>query len=376
MLVEKRCRANAVKRGTKPTKTCFNKNPFLLPSLLAGLGLMLLVPSVVQAQFTYTTNNGTITLLQYTGPDGAVTIPATITGLPVTSIGGVFWDHHGLTGVTIPNTVTNIGVWEFYSCISLTNVTIPNSIVTIGIDAFFNCTSLTSVTIPDSVIDIGEDAFGYCTSLTAITVDVLNPSYSSVDGLLFDKHQTTLLRAPEASAGTYVIPESVTSIGIGAFSACTGLTTITIPQSVTEFVSGFDGPGTFAYCPNLRSVFFQGNPPSFVNSLFANLFGGDTTVFYLPGTTGWNTNYGGAPTAFWTLPYPVILNSSVGMQSDQFGFTVSWATNASVAIEASTTLPSSVWQPLKTNSLSGGTFYFNDPQWTNHPSRFYRVHSQ
>jgi hypothetical protein len=77
------------------------------------------------------------------------------------------------------------------------------------------------------------------------------------------------------------------------------------------------------------------------------------------------------------LPYPVILNSSptFGVQNNQFGFTVSWATNLPVVVEATTNLAHPVWQPLQTNTLTGGSFYFSDPQWTNHPIRFYRLRS-
>jgi hypothetical protein len=336
---------------------------------------------VAQAQFTYTTNNGTVTITDYTGSGGNVTIPSTIDGLSVTSI-----DWGAFSGRT-----------------DLTNVTIPNSVTSIGVEAFYYCTSLMGVSIGTSLNSIGYDAFGYCTSLNAITVDVLNPSYSSVNGVLFNKTQTTLVRGPAgASAGTYVIPASVTTIGNEAFYGCTGLTnitipdgvttigqgafygciglsTITIPQSVTEFGTGFDGTYTFAECLNLKSVFFQGNLPSnisYVGSLFDF---GPVTVFYLPGTTGWAefAITTGVTTALWTLPYPLILNNvpSFGVQSNAFGFTVSWATNLSVVIEASTDLSHPIWSPVTTNAVSGGTFYFTDPQWSNYPSRFYRIRS-
>ena len=73
--------------------------------------VLLALPSVVQSQFTYTTNNGAITITGYTGPGGAVTIPSTITGLPVTTIGtSAFFNNFALTSVTIPNSVTSIGV--------------------------------------------------------------------------------------------------------------------------------------------------------------------------------------------------------------------------------------------------------------------------
>ena len=108
--------------------------------------LLLLVPAAVQAQFTYTTNNDTITIAKYTGSDSLVTIPSTKNGLRVTSIG------------------TN----AFSYCTHLTSVTIPDSINIIGSSAFYAC-RLTSVTVPKSVTSIGDFAFGYC-PLTNVTI--------------------------------------------------------------------------------------------------------------------------------------------------------------------------------------------------------------
>jgi hypothetical protein len=102
----------------------------------------------------------------------------------------------------------------------------------------------------------------------------------------------------------------------------------------------------------------------------------NVTAYYLPGTTGWSTNFGGAPTALWTLPYPVVLSGSMGVQTNNFGFTVSWATNASMVVEASSDLKNPKWSPMTTNPLNNGVVNFTDPQWTKYPSRFYRVRSQ
>ena len=92
---------------------------------------------------------------------------------------------------------------------------------------------------------------------------------------------------------------------------------------------------------------------------------------------GWSNAFACQPTVFWTLPYPLILTSSAGfgVQSNQFGLPISWATNAAVVVEACTDLANPVWVPVATNALANGTFYFCDPQWANYPCRFYRVRS-
>jgi hypothetical protein len=114
------------------------------------------------------------------------------------------------------------------------------------------------------------------------------------------------------------------------------------------------------------------------------VFNGDTSAiaYFLPGTTGWGSSYGGSgpgsiPTAQWMLPYPLVLNNGpgIGVQNKCFSFTISWATNLSVVVEAATNLAKPVWTPLATNSLTSGTNYFSDPNWTNYPGRFYRLRS-
>ena len=154
----------------------------------------------------------------------------------VISIGdSAFENCTSLTSVTIPDSVTSIGRYTFENCTSLTSVTIPNSVTSIGDYAFYNCTSLTSVTIPDSVTSIGSGAFSNCTSLTSIEVSGNNKSYSSADGVLFNKDKTELITYPAGKTDSeYVIPNSVTSIGYSAFENCTSLTSVTIPNDVTS----------------------------------------------------------------------------------------------------------------------------------------------
>jgi len=253
-------------------------------------------------------------------------------------------------------------------------VTFPDSVTIIGYDAFFGCSSLTNVTIGDSLASIGNGAFAGCFKLTEITVDTNNPVYSSVNGVLFDKSQTTLVAYPGGLGGSYTIPDSVTSIGDTAFWECSSLTNVTIGNGVTHI-----GDAAFEDCESLISVYFKGNAPTADEAIsYGSLFDSDdATAYYLPGTTGWDyfSANTGIPAVLWFLPNPLILNSSpgFGVQTNRFGFIISWATNTPVVVEACANLFHPAWIPVGTNTLTGGSSYFSDPQWTNHPARFYRL---
>ena len=136
----------------------------------------------------------------------------------------------------------------------VTSVKIPSGVTSIGNSAFYNCASLANITIPDSVTSIGDGAFGGCKSLASINVSEKSENYSSVDGILFNKNITKLIRYPSAKTiSEYSVPNSVTSIGNSAFSGCTNLASITIPDSVTSI-----GDMAFMQCTNLANIYYKG----------------------------------------------------------------------------------------------------------------------
>ena len=263
------------------------KNWILMYGAIA-LGVFALwgdLQAAVYGDFEYQVDEGNrVAITGYHGPGGEVEIPESMDGMPVTGIqmAPFIWNET-LTGILIPDTVekierssfsgcsnlasvrfpaglTRIGESAFRGCISLSSVTlpaglgviesgafsgctsladltIPEGVHFIGMSAFLDCSSLTSVMIPSSVTTLGNGAFGANANLMAIDVDPLNPVYRSVDGVLFSTELTILLQYPGGRPGGYVIPDTVTEIGPGAFSGADKLTEVTIPGGVSSIGS-------------------------------------------------------------------------------------------------------------------------------------------
>ncbi|QVK18233.1 leucine-rich repeat protein [Mycoplasmatota bacterium] len=143
-----------------------------------------------------------------------------------------------LTSIAIPNSVKEIKSRTFKGATSLASIIIPDSVETIESYAFEGARSLTSITIPDSVISIESYAFKGATTLVSINVDVNNPEYSSKDGVLFSKNQTTIIAYPAGKNEiTYTIPDSVTIISNYAFVGATSLTSINVGVNNPEYSS-------------------------------------------------------------------------------------------------------------------------------------------
>jgi hypothetical protein len=258
--------------------------------------------SAVSGDWTYSVSYGGAIISAYSGAGGVVTVPSQLGGYPVRKVGNGYpsifaSNSNSVTSIIIPNSVTSIGDYAFYGCLSLNSVTIPNSVTNIGAyafakyspsirdvmelssivipnsvtnigeKAFFGCTKLTNVTIGNGVTSIGAGAFGECSSLTSMTLpnSLTTIGYVSEYGVTFED-------------GVFVnckklisinIGNSVTAIGAYSFSGCSSLTSITIPSSVTVI-----GRSAFNGCSSLINITISNS----VTSISSGAFYGCTSL--------------------------------------------------------------------------------------------------
>ena len=233
--------------------------------------------------------DGTV-LVKYIGKGGDIIIPDGVTEISPEA----FKECTALTGVTIPDGVTKIGKkafygcseltrvnipegvemlewWTFYGCKALTDVSLPQSLTRIDGSTFSTCTALTdvslpknltkleggvvnsctalkSITIPEGVTEISYLAFVGCKALEEINADDNNDHYRSLDGILYNKELTAVVRCPYAKKSV-IIPDSVTEIADGAFEKCSALERVRIPDSVTSI-----GEDAFCWCSSLKNL--------------------------------------------------------------------------------------------------------------------------
>lgn len=287
-----------------------------------------------------------VTITEYTGKAEEVEIPSQIDGKQVTAIGesafALGYSSEYVKKITVPAGITTIGGWAFDGCRNLESIELPGSLISIGDSAFARtglksivipegvkvlskssfseCMRLESIKLPNSLETIKQDSFDTCISLKSleipqkvtsiedpyltffeclsienITVASRNTSYTSENGVLFNKDKTRLLRYPaNSSLESYEIPASVSSIDRDAFMFSKNLKSVTIPRGVTT-IDEF----TFSECEILEEITI----PDTVTSIGEQAFSGcqnlrsvvlpDSVASVEWGAFGWNENLDG-----------------------------------------------------------------------------------
>ena len=215
----------------------------------------------------YTTDGGTLlcypsgrTASSYTVKDGTLEIA------PYAFLGGGQTDgltQDYLTSVTLPDSVETIRHDAFAYCAVLTEINLPEGLYTIGEDAFLGCYELPEVTIPSTVFSIGAEAFSACYSLSAIHVAAGNESYKDIDGVLYTADGSTLVLFPAMAGSTCTVAKGTKKIAAYAFSWCTDLTEVTLPDGLTTI-----GSYAYSWCMALKHLTL----PATVTSLGTGCF--------------------------------------------------------------------------------------------------------
>ena len=332
--------SNMLKKGLQSSK-CIVLVMLLLSSSVLVVASTADATTYTYGDFDYSVIYGVnIEIKGYHGSGGSVLIPEFINGMLVTSIGDYALFHcTSITSATIPDGVRDIGDAAFRDCTSMTYVFVPYLVDSIGMLAFDDCDSLTTIDvdhdnefyasvdgvlydkgintliqcpggkvaalIPASVKTIDFNAFYHCPALKTITVSPSNMNFASVDGVLYNKGVTTVIRCPEARTGTMTIPSSVTCIGVGAFMRCP-LTSVTIPASVKTISEAafywcasltsviipssvnYIGDEAFSLTDSMTNLTFKGNAPTTVGTWLwdHNI---DLVIYYYYGKTGYTT---------------------------------------------------------------------------------------
>lgn len=193
----------------------------------------------------------------------------------------MFYGCSTLTNLTLPQNSTAIGAYAFDGCLNLSNISMPEGVLTIGESAFNGDISLTRISIPDMTTSIGNYAFQGCSGLTTLilsssvktigngmlngclniqelSLNSDNPYYSTLNGVLYDKAQTSLIIYPAGKQlQTFEIPDGVTEIKNSGFFGTKALEYLFLPESLTSI-----GADAFKGCSNLTKLFARPFTPA------------------------------------------------------------------------------------------------------------------
>jgi len=191
---------------------------------------------------------------------------------------GDMWDYTAKTtapwytyrkdilSATVKNGVTSIGSYGFYYCQSITKISLPDGLISVGENAF-GTSGVKEIEIPASTIEIGDLAFHKCESLNCINVAEENPAFADVDGVLFNKSKTTLIKYPVAKADTkYIIPAGVTCVYDSSFFGCRYLNVVVFADDVKSI-----GMNAFVGCSKLNAIHITKNIDSIGQRAFAQM---------------------------------------------------------------------------------------------------------
>jgi uncharacterized repeat protein (TIGR02543 family) len=233
-------------------------------------------------------------------------------GSKVETIEDMAFAHCSLANVNIPDTVKTIGDSAFCYCYELTAFDTGDGLESIGYGILAGCSNLATVDIGRGVTSIlsGYGAFEACFDLEDINVDLNNGNYSSSNGVLFNKSKTRLLRYPAGKSGGYEIPEGVTVIDEHAFSSCTKMSYVKLPESLRQIgnyafsTNNFESVsipadvteiGSCAFTEGrVSKAYFYGNAPTMGQDVFFKENEGDTIkIYYAYGKLGYDDDHDG-----------------------------------------------------------------------------------
>ena len=192
-----------------------------------------------------------------------------------------------LKTIILPNGLTSIGGSAFRNCTGINSINLPSGITSIESAAFMGCTGITSITFPSGFTSIGTSAFSD-SGINEFIVAEANQNLCSLNGVVFNKNKTTLILYPSMKTGTYIVPNTVTSIGISAFYGCTGISALTLSSTLTSIgehafhgctgITSLTIPsgittielGTFSFCSGLTSIIIPSSVSTMSNGAFFN----------------------------------------------------------------------------------------------------------